>query len=100
MSELASLRGSIQHYSAALPYVLPYVALISSVIGTDWDTVYDILVQVQPAVCEAAVFVRSVLEEYAESGRPLWPPVPSSLYAAFLAGDIGNAISNPVSRYL
>ncbi len=25
---------------------------------------------------------------YAETGRPLWPPVPSSLYAAFLAGDI------------
>jgi hypothetical protein len=48
-------------------------------------------VSVPPIVCEAAVFIRSVLEEYAESGRPLWPPVASSLYAAFLAGDAGSA---------
>jgi hypothetical protein len=88
LSELASLRGRIQHYSAGLPYVLPFVALISSVIGTDSDPVYDALVSVPPAVCEAAVFVRGILEAYAETGRPLWPPVPSSLYAAFLAGDI------------
>ncbi len=65
--------------------------MISSVIGTDGDPVYDTLVSVPPAVCEAAVFVRAILEEYAESGRPLWPPVPSSLYAAFLAGDIAHA---------
>ncbi len=85
------MRGRIQHYSTGLPYVLPFVALISSVIGTDGDPVYDSLVPVPPAVCEAAVFVRSVLEDYAETGRPLWPPVPSSLYDAFLAGDIGSA---------
>ncbi len=71
-----------------MPYVLPFVALISSVIGTDGDPVYDTLVPVLPAVCEATVFVRGILEEYAETGRPLWPPVPSSLYAAFLARDI------------
>ncbi len=62
--------------------------MISSVIGTDGDPVYDTLVPVPPAVCEAAVFVLAILEEYAETGHPLWPPVPSSLYAAFLAGDI------------
>ncbi len=75
LSELASLRCRIQHYSASLPYLLPFVALISSVIGTNGDPVYDTLVPVPPAVCEAAVFVRAILEEYAESGRPLWPPV-------------------------
>ncbi len=86
-------RGSagIQHYSAGLPYVLPFVALSSSVISTDRDPVYDTLVPVPLAVCQAAIFVRSVLEEYAETGSPLWPPVPSSLYDAFLAGDVGNA---------
>ncbi len=71
LSELASLRGRTQHYSAGLPSVLPFVALISSVIGTGGDPVYDTLVSVPPAVCEAAVFVRAILEEYAESGRPL-----------------------------
>ncbi len=44
-----------------------------------------------PAVSEAAVFIRGVLEEYAETCRPLWPPVPSSLYDAFLTGRIGDS---------
>ena len=35
LSELASLRGRIQHYSAGLPYVLPIVALLTSIIGSD-----------------------------------------------------------------
>ena len=90
LSELASFRGRIQHYSAGLPYVLPFVALISSVIGTDGDPVYDTLVEVPPAVREAAVFIRQVLEDYAEAGRPLWPPVPSSLHAAFLVNSTGD----------
>ena len=34
ITELASLRGRVQHYSAGLPYVLPFVALFSSVIGS------------------------------------------------------------------
>jgi hypothetical protein len=91
LSELASLRGRIQHYSAGLPYVLPFVALISSVIGTDGDPVYDTLVAVPPIVCESACFIRQVLEDYATAGRPLWPPVPSSLYDAFIAGRTGDA---------
>jgi hypothetical protein len=51
LSELASLRGRIQHYSAGIPYILPFVALISSVIGTDGDPVYDTPVSVPPIVC-------------------------------------------------
>ncbi len=52
LSELASFHGSIQHYyPAGLPYVLPFVALISSVNGTDGDPVYDTLVGVPLAVC-------------------------------------------------
>jgi hypothetical protein len=72
LSEFASLRGRTQHYSAGLPSVLPFVAFLSSVISTDGDPVYDTVVSVPPAVCEAAVFVRAILEGYAESGRP--PP--------------------------
>jgi hypothetical protein len=43
-------------------------------------------------------FVRATLEEYAESGRPLWPPIPSSLYAAFLAGYIAHIRVVAISR--
>ena len=91
LSELASLRGRIQHYSACLPYTAPFVALFSSVIGTEADPDYDRSVAVPPAVCEAAVFIRGVLGEYATRGRPLWPFVPSTLHAAFLAGETGSA---------
>jgi hypothetical protein len=91
LSELASLRGRVQHYSAGLPYVLPFVALFTSIIGTDQEPTYDAPVQLPPAVAEAAIFIRGVLEDYAELGRPLWPPVASSLYDAFLSCSTGDA---------
>ncbi len=71
----------------------PFVALFSSVIGTEADPDYDGSIWVPPAVCEAAlrVFIRGVLSDYATRGRPLWPLVSSTLYAAFLAGETGSA---------
>ena len=89
--DLASLRGRVQHYSACLPYVRPFVALFSSVLGTEDELDSDRLLDLPPAVSEAAVFIREVLEEYAYKGCPLWPAVPSSLHAAFLAGETGLA---------
>ena len=91
LQELASLRGRVQHYAACLPYVQPYVALFSSIIGTDGDPEYDQTISLPPAVSEAAVFIRGVLEDFATLGRPLWPPVPSTLHAAFLANETGSA---------
>ena len=77
LSDLASFRGRIQH----LPYVLPFVALLSSVIGSEADPDYDRAVPLPPIVGEAAEFIPGVLEEYAYCGRPLWPLVLSTLYA-------------------
>ena len=62
-----------------------------SVIGTDGDPEYDQTVSLPPAVSEAAVFIRGVLEDFATLGRPLWPLVPSTLHAAFLANETGSA---------
>ena len=87
LSDLASLRGRIQHYSACIPYAAPFVALFSSIMGCESDPDYDRVVQLPPILGESAVFLRDVLEEFAYTGRPLWPPVPSSLYAAFLANE-------------
>ena len=91
LSQLASFRGRVQHYSACIPYVLPFVALISSIIGTEDKPDYDRTIALPPAVNEAAIFIRGVLEDYAFCGRPLWPFVPSTLHAAFLAGETGSA---------
>ncbi len=41
ITELASLRWHVQPYSAGLPYVLPFVALFSSVIGKPETPDYD-----------------------------------------------------------
>jgi hypothetical protein len=81
LSDLASFRGRIQHYSACLPYVLPFVALLFTVIGSEADPDYSRAVPLPPIVGEAAEFIPGVLEEYAYCGRPLWPLVPSTLYA-------------------
>ena len=77
LTELASLRGRVQHYSACLPYILPFAALFSSIIGTEDDPDYATVVSLPPAVSAAAVFIRGVLEDYATLGRPLWPFVPA-----------------------
>jgi hypothetical protein len=41
LSKLASLRCSIQHCSVGLPYVLPFVALLSLIISTDLEPNYE-----------------------------------------------------------
>ena len=91
LSALASLRGRLQHYSVCLPYTLPFLALFSAVIGSEQVPDYDRVVDIPPALTEAAAFLRGVVEEFADPGVPLWPFVPSTLYAAFLAGETGPA---------
>jgi hypothetical protein len=69
LSDLASLRR--QHYSVCLPYTLPFVALISSVIGSEVDPDYDRVVTIPPVLTEAVVFLRGLAEAFADSGDPL-----------------------------
>jgi hypothetical protein len=71
--------------------VLPFAALFSSVIGSELDPDLDRVIPLPPAVGEADVFIRGVLEDFATCGRPLWPFGPSTLHAAFLAGETGSA---------
>ncbi len=72
--------GHIQHYFACIPYILPFVALISSVIGTEDRPDYNRMVALPSAVNDAAVFIRGALEDYALCCSPLLPFIPSTLY--------------------
>jgi hypothetical protein len=36
---------------------------------------------------QALEFMCVVMDKYGNSGQPLWPVVPSSLYSAFMAGE-------------
>ncbi len=51
--------------------MLPFVALFSSVIGTPETPDYDSSITLPPAVSDSAAFIRDVLEEFAETDRPL-----------------------------
>ncbi len=66
------------------------MALVSSVICTEDKPDYNHVVALPSAVNEAAVFIHGVLKDYAFCGRPLCPIIPSTLYAAFLAGETGS----------
>ena len=82
------LAGESSTTPPTFPSVLPFVALVSSGIGTEDKPDNDCSVDLPPAANEAAVFI---LEDYAFRGRPLWPFVPSTPYAAFLASVAGSA---------
>ncbi len=69
-------------------YVLPYVALFSSVIGTEDTPDYCSTVPLPPVISDAAVFIRDVLEDFAFQGRPLLSFVANTLHAAFLANNL------------
>jgi hypothetical protein len=91
LSKLASLRGRVQHYSICLPFIRPFTALFSSIIGTESDVDYDRVIELPPIVSEVVAFIRGVLEDFADVGRPLWPFVASSLYDSFISGDTRGA---------
>ncbi len=91
LSDLASLRGSVQHYSICLPHSLPFTALISSVMCTETAPNYNTVVLLPPVINDAAVFLRGILAAHWESGVALWPFVASTLHEAFLAGETGSA---------
>ncbi len=91
LSDLASLRGRVQHYSVCLPHSLPFAALISSVMGTEATPDYNTVVPLPPAINEAAAFLRGILEAHWESGVAFWPFVASTLHEAFLMGETGPA---------
>ena len=63
----------------------------SSIIGPEEDPDYDRTIFLPSAMSDAAVLLLGVLEEHAFSGVPQWPFVPSTLHAAFLAGESGRA---------
>jgi hypothetical protein len=54
------------------------VALFASVPDSEDALDSDRVIYLPSTVSEAAVFIREVLEEYAFTGCPLWPVVPSS----------------------
>ncbi len=64
LSDLASYRGRVQHYSACLPNILPFAAFISSIIGSEDDLDYDRIISLPPLLRDVSDFLLSVLERH------------------------------------
>ena len=74
ITELTSLRGRVQHYLACLQHIQPFMALLSSIIGTEDDPDYERPVSLPPAVSYATAFIRGIFEEFPFRWRlPLVP---------------------------
>lgn len=82
---LLSVRGRVLHYSLCIQYVLPLVPSLSAE-GEDPNRL-DARLLLSEATKSSLHLVLKMVDDFAPKGASLWPPVPSSLYGAFLRGE-------------
>jgi hypothetical protein len=85
--ELDSAVGRLRHYSAAVPHLRVFVTEIARLAGRVDESLYDFRRAVHPELPALAGEVSGLIRRFAPQGCPLWPPVPSSSYAALLSGE-------------
>jgi hypothetical protein len=86
MRRLDSIKGRLLHYSAAVRHLRILVTELARLMGPVEETSYDLPRPAPPGLPELADECADVIRRFAPSGVPLWPAVPSSAYAALLAG--------------
>jgi hypothetical protein len=84
--KLDSILGRLLHYSVGIRHLRIRVAELACLIGPVADEDYDRPRPAPAGLAELADDCASVIRRFAPLGTPLWPPVPSSAYAALLAG--------------
>ena len=84
---LAEQRGRLIHYSQGISYVRILATELSWHIGTEEEPDYDREVQMDAALSALAEGIENLVSVFGPLGRPLWPPVASSLVAAFESGE-------------
>ena len=87
--KVAGVRGKVLHYSTSIPYVRVFAVWFSNIIATEGEPDWDRVVTLPDDNEEVCAYLGGVVERRHALGRPLWPPVASSLYGAFLAGRTG-----------
>jgi hypothetical protein len=89
--ELAAVAGRLLHYSICIRHVRPFVPAIWAVIGCEGEPEYDRPITVSDGLRKLCAYLMETVPVYAPRGAPMWPFVPSSLYAALLRGDAAHA---------
>jgi hypothetical protein len=87
MRELDSAKGRFLHYSIAIRHLRVLVTELGCLMGPVVESSYDIRRPAPAGLAALALEIGETIRRFAPAGRPLWPPVPSSAYAAFLRGD-------------
>jgi hypothetical protein len=103
---ISRVRGKLLHYGCAIPFVAIAAPSLSQAMHDrergvgptrvpsmqeeaeqqfDWDRPTTL----SPRAMCALAYAKEALERHGESGQPLWPVVPSSLYGAFLTQRLG-----------
>ena len=85
--QLDSVGGRARHYADTIRFTRVPTASLAHGLSTD-PPGYDRPMLVPPALAAVATELSGIIRRYAAAGAPLWPPVPSSLWASFLRGDL------------
>ena len=84
--EHLSVRGRVRHYSRCVDYLLPLVPTLSTE-AEDSDRL-DSRLPLSGDLRASAELVLHHVTRFAVAGSAIWRPVASSLYGAFLRGDV------------
>lgn len=103
--KIARVRNMALHYGCAIPFLAAVAASLSQAIHKqeqgvgpvdvpsirdedapdfDWDQDIPVSHRAKVALCH----MRMIMDTYGTVGQPIWPVVASSLYGAFMSGDV------------
>ena len=88
---LAQLRGKLIFYSICLPHLRPSITALSREIGSELDSQiqrWDHAFPPSDSCKRNFAYLTRVIPRFRSAGRPIRALVPSSVYGAFLRGDL------------
>ena len=87
LRELDSIKGRVLHYSACIRHTRVLATEMARLMGPIDEEAYDVAIEITVEMRALSKEIVATVERYSAAGVPLWPPVPSSAYAAFLRGE-------------
>ena len=92
--------GRASHYSACIKHLRISCASLTAALGTNGVTGfdkrkhYDLEIQIDEPMRQLCQHMTSVVLQYSEAGKELWPTPPSTLLARFMAGTVTDAVAS------
>jgi hypothetical protein len=84
---LDSVKGRLLHYCVGIGHLRILVTELGRLMGPVTEELYDCIMPTPAGLGDLAVELRGIIRRYGPVGRPIWPAVASSAYAALLRGE-------------